>query len=430
MTCFAFDPQQSGSCQTIAVSQEAKGLLPTERGNWNGDVYPPLFYAFFGIFASSNITVSILTIRFLNAVIATTLISITMWALPRRLRPVLGFSLALSIIPLGLFLLASTNPSSWGVLSVAVVFPVLLSLDEMKGARRVTLIAIAIISIAMGAGSRADTAVFIAIAAVLAWFMSKRRRWQITVFAGLIVLFCITSFLSAGQSGAVEGLGGSHGASASKLSLTLFNLTQLPALWLGIFNNLGWLDTAISPLALLGVTAPLIGVLFTALSTLNFRKALSLCAMVLAITAVPLYMLYASNASVGSQVQPRYILPLLTLLIAVAIAPSAREVVLHRSQLAVVVVLLSCAHAIALYDEFARYVAGERVFNLDAGDWWWASSPVGPTAVLMTASIAATLLLITLAFAWYRDTIKKAQSSCESKAPQEHLTRNTIQAVH
>ena len=401
LPCFAFRPTVDASCQNDVAEVASTGLSPVTHGNWNGDIYPPLFYATLGVFASDNVAVSVVAIRAFNAVLATVLLSLTMLALPRRLRPVLGFSTALSFIPMALAIIPSTNPSSWAMLSAAVVFPTLLALSETSGRQRLTLLLLAATGFVLGAGARADAALYAALAAVLAWFLADRKSRFTTITTIAFVIAAAAAFLSAGQSAAVEGLGDPSAAPSSGASLLVFNLTQLPSLWLGMFTNLGWLDTTISPLAVFGVVFAAVGAIFTSLNTLNLRKSLSLVAVLGAMAVLPLYMLQASQASVGSQVQPRYVLPLFILLLAVAMAPLPRPPRFDVRQTWALVAILAGSQGLALFDQMTRYIAGERILNLDAGDWWWGGSPIGPTAVLFI-STASFALLLSVGAAHYR----------------------------
>lgn len=407
MSCYAFRPEVDASCQHGLPERTGLGLVTVNHGNWVNGTYPPLFYATFGVFASENIALSIAAIRLANSLIVTIMLTATMLLLPRRLQPILGLSTTLTMVPLGLFVLSSTNPSSWALLSAAVIFPAFFALSEARGWRQKCLLAIVALGVLFGAGARADAAVFAALAATMAWFLSTERSRVSTISLITIWLISAAVFLTSGQSEAVGGLGeGQSGASSSGLTLTLQNLVQLPTLWLGMYNNLGWLDTLISPLALFAVVFSALGVLYASLGTLSVKKGAALAAMCLAILVLPLYMLDASNASVGSQVQPRYLLPLYVILIAVAVTPVARPLDFSPAQLSVLVVFVSGAQAVALQDQLTRYVAGNGPLNLSNGAWWWSGLPFPPVALLAIASLSFTTLIVVLACTMHgrRDT--------------------------
>lgn len=396
MTCFAFNEQVSGECQNGTTETPSAELLPVNHGNWNGATYPPLFYGLFGLFASQNVAVSIVAIRLVNALLATVLLTATMVALPSRLRPVLAVSTTLAFVPLGLSIIPSTNPSSWALLSAAIVFPTVFALGETRGTRRNLLVALALIGALLGAGARADAAAYAVFAAFLALFLSSAWN-KLTIWVGGVIVAVAALFtLTSGQTSAIGGLA-SPGVAATEpasgsLRLLLFNLTELPTLWVGMFTNLGWLDTRVSPLAIFAMAASVIAVLFTALAGLQWKKALALTAGAAALVLLPLFILHTSNAAVGTQVQPRYVLPLLAILLAVALAPVPVGPQFSRTQMWLIVAFVSGAQMLALYDQTTRYVAGNRVANLETG-WWWGGSPVSPTVNLVAGSLAFAALM-------------------------------------
>jgi hypothetical protein len=101
-------------------------------------------------------------------------------------------------------------------------------------------------------------------------------------------------------------------------------------------------------------------------------------------------------------VQPRYLLPLIWLLAAVALVGEPYALIRFSSlQLGVAVLALSLAHAVALHVQIRRYVTGQDVdaFDLNAQAEWWWDLPVPPMGVWIAGSLAflvATLLVAAL----------------------------------
>ena len=400
MTCYAFHPQVGGECQNGTAEEEAADLLPVNHGNWNGASYPPVFYGFFGMFASQNIAVSVMAIRLVNAVIATVLLTATAIALPRRLRPMLLISSALALVPLGLSMLPSTNPSSWALLSAATLFPAVYALAETRGKQRLALIVIALVATLMGAGARADAAAYAVLATLLALFLSAGWNKISLAVGAVIFVASVTFYLGSGQSGAIGGLSPelTEGPSTS-ISLLISNFTHLPGLWLGMFTGLGWLDTAISPIAIFAMVFSAIAVLFTALAKLNARKAIALTVVTLAFVCLPLLILQTSGAAIGTQVQARYVLPLFVMVLAVALVPSPDAQfapAFSRTQLWLLAGLVVAAQALALFNQLSRYIADAPGFNLDNGTWWWSGSPVSAMGALLISTLSFALLVFVL----------------------------------
>ncbi len=143
----------------------------------------------------------------------------------------------------------------------------------------------------------------------------------------------------------------------------------------------------------------------------GWRKLLALAGTGAAAVVVPVYILVSMRTTVGYEVQPRYVLPLITLFLATAIAPaihsglrgSAEESVARAAlrfspvQIWVMAVLLGAAQSVALYDNLRRYTPA-RARSAPSGDvaWWWAAGPT-PLVVWLLGSAAFAGLMALLA---------------------------------
>ena len=116
--CYAGKPDETGECE------ETELFAPTTRSNAGEN--PRVFYWVMSWFASDDLTVSIISIRFFNAIIMVLGFAAVVFALPRHLRRVPVVSAVSIALPLGLFILPSTNPSAWGVYAVVLFFSALL----------------------------------------------------------------------------------------------------------------------------------------------------------------------------------------------------------------------------------------------------------------------------------------------------------------
>jgi hypothetical protein len=85
---------------------------------------------------------------------------------------------------------------------------------------------------------------------------------------------------------------------------------------------------------------------------------------------------------VGQWVQPRYLVPLLTLLLAVALyrSSSSKGVGLSSGQIFFIGLGLVVANAISLHTNLRRYLTGLdfNEISLDTAiEWWWVTKPAG-----------------------------------------------------
>ena len=169
--CFAFKPEQNASCWDPTVEE----LMLVERANVD-NLYPRLFYSAASLFASSDPQLSVIAIRLANSAFAVAFLSAVCFALPRSVRPALLISVIATSIPLGVFIYASTNPSSWAMLSAATVWTSLYGATRASGRRRWLLCALALIGAVLGAGARADAAIFAVYGVALALLLGVTRR--------------------------------------------------------------------------------------------------------------------------------------------------------------------------------------------------------------------------------------------------------------
>jgi hypothetical protein len=408
--CFQFQPQMSAACQAPLFLNRLERLIPTDRGNFSGD-YPPGFYFVMHLFIGDDISRSVVVMRAFNAVLFVGLVTALYWLLPRGRRTMAALSMAVALVPLGVFILPSINPSSWAVTSSALAFPALVGFFETTGRRRLALAAIAGAATLMAASARADAAVYAAFAAVLAVVMTsawRSRGWRLVAYPLLLVAVCLVSYMDSGQTAAAtagfDPTVGSDGRSApvpDRGLLIGLNLLNVPELWAGSFGSwgLGWLDTRMPPVVWVVNLAIFGAVLFVGLRQLSPRKTVAVLLTFGVAWTLPTLVLVQSSAVVGTEVQPRYLLPLLILLAQVAlfrVDPDRWD--LTKAQLTVLAVGLTATNATALHFNIRRYVTGSDVFapNLDAGREWWWGFPLTPMHVWALGSVAFGVVLFAM----------------------------------
>lgn len=397
-SCYAFDATEDGSCWNA----DAPGMAEADWMNAIG-LYPPVFYATMSVFAGPDISLSVLMMRIVNSAIVVGLLTATFFALPRSIRPSLVISTLAMSVPLGLFVLASTNPSSWAFVSAATLWLCVYATTKTTGRRQLVVAALAVLAAVMGAGARADAAVYAVFGVVIAIVLGLRRGVKLLVpaiTAGLVVVISAVFYLTAGQADALAS-----GLPTDNPPLTgaqhLANFLGVPILWWGAFgpSGLGWLDTV--PPAMVGALA--FGVfaasLFIGVRRLGLRRAVALALAFAALWVVPFVMLAQSRALVGTHVQSRYLLPLMIILVAVAsLSPwvigewrGPRSIIAGGA--------LAIAMSVALHANIRRYTTGLDSNAADPGlgaAWWWAAAP-SPLAVWVIGSLAFAAVFVLLA---------------------------------
>lgn len=404
-SCFAFDAEKSASCQKD-LSFNAKADTVTTRGNFAGG-YPPIYYATMGLLAGSNVIVSVFAMRALNVLLFVGIATLLYLLLPIERRPALVWSWVVTTIPLGLFILSSNNPSAWAVTGVGMGWLALLGYFETTGRRRIALGALFVISAVMAAGSRSDGAIYtvLGIVAVGVLTFARTRRWALSSILPVVVgTVCIALYrLSRPVASLTHGLPGAGSGGTQPhdfFGLFAYNVLEGPSLWTGIFGDqwgLGWLDTSMPAIVWFCGIACFVAVGFTAAGRLDRRKLAVLLGGVLALWMLPVIVLVAAGDTVGENMQPRYLLPLIVVFAGILfLSPRGGPIRFTRLQVVLVIAALSVSQFIALNLNLRRYVTGfdNLGLNLDSGVEWWWNLAISPMTVWLVGSVAFTALLV------------------------------------
>lgn len=403
-SCFAFLPKVSASCQSDADLFGHPQFIDSSRGSFSSN-YPPVFYAVNGTLASPDIQTSVVLMRLLNIIVFIGSF-IALWLLvSTEKRKVIFWMWAATVVPLGTFLIASNNPSSWAITGVGTAWFALYGYFESQGKRRLLFGALFAVEVIIASGSRGDAAIYTILGSVavvaLTFSSSKQYLFQLLLpFSAAIV--SLGFYLSSQQSAvASTGLADSNLEVSERTPFGVFaiNAVQLPELWVGAFGNwgLGWLDTKMP--GLVWVTSAGIFVLLIALASryLSRRKLLVVGGIIVVLYFLPLYVLQKGLNHVGEQVQPRYILPLIILLAGVIFLSLAEnESPFRPLHVWMAVSGLIIANSLALYVNTKRYVSGldnGSGFSLDANiEWWWAI-PISPMLMWMVGTLGFGIAL-------------------------------------
>jgi len=405
--CFAGNGEQSAACQGTSLNDTQNGFVTTKRVNLRG-FYPPLYYLAMHLFVTSNIAVSAVLMRIVNLLLFVGLTSVLYALLPASRRRPLLWGWAVTLVPLGLFLVASNNPSGWAIISGGTLWISLVGYFEASGARKAGLGAVAALATLLGAGARADGAVYavVAIAVAVLLTASLNRRWVISALLPFaLAVMAALFYLSARQSSvALSGIparGATHQIPWHNLLFT--DLLNVPSLWAGVFGSweLGWLDTPVPAIVWVGGLGAFAAIVFAGLASPSLRRLLALAMVLGALWLIPTYTLVQSGVTVGTVVQPRYILPLVIMLGGIALMPlGGPGFRLSRTQLALLVSTLSVANAAALHFNMRRYITGTGVtgWNLNSAAQWWWNIPVSPMMIWAAGSLSFAAFLVVIAW--------------------------------
>jgi hypothetical protein len=416
-TCYAFLSAESGECW----NGEEAGMSNVDRANVDR-LYPPVFYGVMSIFASENVAASVMAMKLFNSAFAVGLLSAVFFALPRRLRPALLISVIGTAVPLGVFVIGSTNPSSWALISAATLWISLYGALQSSGRQRIVLLALSVFGAAIGAGSRADSAVYAVFGVIVALLLGvrlRRSQWLPVAVAGVIVVMSILFYVSAWQGASIVG-----GLDSERLPLTgsqhLSNFLSAPSLWMGALGGwgLGWLDTPMPTAVSVLAGAVFWGAVFVGLGRSSVRRGIAVAMAVGAMWLVPVVLLAQSRMLVGELIQPRYLLPLLIIALGVASVRFDAEPAWKGMRMVFAAAALSFAFTVALHFNIQRYTTGAERITADPGagaEWWWAWAP-SPLVVWVGGSLAFVGMFVALWFVMRADTAVSVLSDVDARS--------------
>jgi hypothetical protein len=403
--CFSYKAEVSASCQDVDIAASGGAMSIVSDSNTTDHLYPPVFYSVVSLFVSQDPQTSVLLIRTFNSLLAVTMIGALALLLPRELRQLPVWAITATVVPLGMFFIASSNPSSWAIIGAAVLFYALLGYMRTGGWRKIALGVLALLATVIGAGARADMAIYsvIAVGAVFIVEFSRRNLRVSNLIAPVAsVIISAVCFLSANQVGlAAGGLDGGADPTLTTATLIFRNLVMMPLLWLGAFgtSGLGWLDTKMPETVWISGLLAFVLLIIFGLRRLERKTLIAAAGVLAALWLIPTYILVKSHAVVGVLVQSRYLLPLLILLAGIMIyrrnGPTGR---VPRFLAWAAIGLLSVANALALHRNLKRYITGVDGTGIDLNaniEWWW-NIPLSPMAVWIIASISFAAYLVLL----------------------------------
>lgn len=402
-SCYAYLSENSASCQKERQVFEQSSLIDSNRGNFRG-LYPPAFYSTMHIFAGEDVQSSTLKMRLFSSLLFVFMGTVLFALIGTRQRKYLFLSLLITLVPLGMFLIPSTNPSGWALMGITFAMVGLVNYFQAEpGLRKNLLGSFFLLSSLIAAGARGDAGAYlILLSGVIGLVFWKWGRWKDLFFPSAGVVLSGLLFLSTKQSGvATAGLSlptgeGEEQIVRSAFSVLGFNVLQLPELWAGVFGfiGLGWLDTRLPAITWVSATAVYCAVVFVRMRGLSKREYAGVVILGIAVIAVPLYVLQISSSHVGENIQPRYIYPLLAGATAIALSMgSYSKDLLGKAQTFIVYIAIILANSFALYTNLSRYIQGQgwgTDWNLnvaaDSG-WWWTNCPP-PMLIWILGSIA------------------------------------------
>ena len=397
--CFAFDSTISAACQENLFDWSSTELAGS-RTNENGR-FPNGFYWSMHTFINDNPLQSAMTMRLANVLLALVIFSLSVLVATARIRFALVASWLTLIAPLGLFTIASTNPSAWTIIGLGTYWANLLTFMTTDDKRRQMYAGVlSVLSAVLALASRSESSVFVAITSfVIALVVFKISELKRLILPVLLALIGVYEFITTPSTlGISTGLQGGLPERSTGM-LWFYNVSELTTLWSGAIGDwpLGWFDTPLPSITLFFSMLAFCGLLFLSFGHTNFRKLVGLLILVFALSYIPLRVLVLGRNLIGEGVQPRYLMPLLMVFLGLALfVPLGQKMIeLKFIQYLVLFFTLAISHSFALHFTMRRYITGTDVvgYNLNKNaEWWWVAAPA-PLTSWFIASIGFSVAL-------------------------------------
>ena len=434
--CFALKDKVNARCTWLLTDD----LIETGNVNPPSGVYPPVFYGTMRAFVGPDVARSVLLMRMANVAIAVALLALALWVAPIVIRRALAVVWTVGLIPVGIFFIASVNPSSWSITGVGLFWAfawTILRAPSWRSPRLLLAALGAVLTAAIAVGARSDMGLPIGLSVVAVLVMEWRRirarvplRWLIAgmlalsaALVGMAVAFHVGEYLTRFSPSFPSG-----NPETDQPNPLLKTLLEVPAFVAGIFGGqqpwtqresindwgqagytwhgftygVGAVDVTNPSIAAVLAGACAAGVLFLGIGRASRRKLVVVGMLATAflgqIVAMRSLVGFGAWWSGGVQwsLQPRYFLPLAMVIVAFTVAVFPRAVpFLTRVQASILAVLLSIAAVTSLAGTMGRYVHGQdhSWVQLDPATGWWWSWGLSPTGFVIFGGVAGVIYM-------------------------------------
>jgi hypothetical protein len=367
--CYFNSPNVTSICETDNSLRDA---------NYSRIINNSGYYTFLSNFVSpTKIDMSTLIIRMINSLIASIALFVVLLLTPRGIfLPVLVSWLIVNI-PLGFFILSSVNPSSWSFIFSYLFLPLIykvLSKDHKPNSIAISLLVL-ISAFLLAREARFDILLFAVIfttSLLPIIFNYEQMNKRIKTLINLSTLLIASALTLAIWNRSL--LVGFREEKTSNWE----NLTGVPSLITGAFGGwgLGSLETTMPAITFVVSFVTVLSIIFIALREINISESISLGLLSFFGFIVPLFVLVRSNLRVGEWLQPRYILPIFYVLLALSLIIVFKTLVTHKLMIFINFIFLisTITFITSLHTVYRRYTVGLDNYTLnfrEPDSWWW-----------------------------------------------------------
>jgi hypothetical protein len=398
--------------------------------------YPPLFYEVMKIFASDNPYSSIHIMRIINTLIASFLLFLALLVSPFIIKRALIVSWGIAVIPVGIFYIASTNPSSWAISSLGTFWAFILAIIyQRKRNNKLLVVAIigASITLLLSLGSRRDSVIYLTISLIAIFiitfnkeiFINKSKRFYLSTSILIALLsFYLFSFVSRNLIGGI-GLRFPGAQSTNDQPNSLVNLLlDFPSFIVALFGGqspykdqfrgdlsknfsygISWSDFSLPTVTGISIFTSFIILIFASLNKASVKKMLSVTTIFTTLVLIVILTKGSSGVSIHAfndiHFQPRYFIPGLLILTGFSLIKSGKsKSLLNPLPSAIVTTFLIIGGSFAWLATISRFSLGPNsaFTNFWKDPLWWSL----PETVTRLEFFVVTFFVTAL---WYISTI-------------------------
>jgi len=376
-------------------------LVPANR--YDDGLYPGYYYDFMHQFVEHDVDRTILVIRWFNVGLATLLYGAIFFLAAPAGRRLVTYTLLGTSVPLVTFISTSINPSAWGIMGVVSAWLGLhLGLAAQSKLRQIALFSIAAIGAVIAASARSDAAAYLIVVCcvilVYHW-PTLIHKLRLAIPLAVLSVIGVIGNLSGYQGAAVADGMSSPEIIGDPIRVLAYNIFKTPdfltSYW---FFSMGSLDAPVPMVTGTLAAAVTIGLCWwgTSRNRMNIRHILCLIGLAIAIVGLPLAILQATLSYYPTDIQARYLAPLIIVFVSVCIADRVNNAApLSRTGTLWFFILISIANAYALYTLIQRYttgLTGTHALNLNIGVQWWRGGGPSPMWTWILGSLGFAMM--------------------------------------
>ena len=398
--CYAGDSKISASC-IRGLDAEAVTKLESSR-RFNTASIAGNFYKSNGFLVSPNVNRSILTMRFLQIFIFFALISFAIYSSGERKWAVL-LALFVGMVPVGLFIIPSTNPSSWAIAGVASAgICAMNSLISSRKSHRVIAVIGFLVAVLLTRNVRADVNIMLAICVTLGlvsgfvinetnrslkFDRARLLRASLLAAPGLLYIhFRVFSLYPWRIARFI--LGGSF--------YSLSN--DSPQAFLGFLGGsiqLGSADFAPTPVVLILMSVGFVTFIVITARFVPLKVKISSGFGLSLLFFLPYWFSLGAIGLASRYIMAIYLVSLVTFSASAVTSRRLANFKLSKSSLITIFLTISLGQSLSLHQSIRRYITGTNVsgWNLNEGaQWWWTHGP-SPLSIWILGSVAFSVAL-------------------------------------